>query len=135
MKKRPTIDKVKSKWIESDQENKSPLDVANINTFSYDDVIIMDNGSSGFQSTSHLQPTDDCKILCDINEFERNRPTSRAKNVLFNGKYFTLKSKTPTNMEAKCMCCGSNVKGYGSCSSNFLTHFRKVSVQMIIKFE
>lgn len=138
MKIRRTNNKLKSKWNESDQsdqENETPLDVADINTFSYEDVVIMEQGSGGSQSTGHLQPSDDRNILYNMNEFERNRPPSRAKNLLFNGKYFTLKSKTPINAVAKCMCCGNNVKGYGSCSSNFITHFRTVSVEMIIKLE
>lgn len=132
MKIRQKIDKVKASWIESDRENENPLNVGNINTFSYDDVIVLEDGFNQLPSTSHVQPTNDPKILCDVNEGGKSRSTGRVNNLLFNGKYFTLKSKTLTKTEAKCMCCGTILKGYSSSSSNFLTHLRNVRVKLTL---
>lgn len=143
-KKKP----IKANWLESDVENQtSQLDVVkNIDIYTYEeqDVIVLDPTSSNdeFASpsdhfTSHIEPTNKRKILHDVDdnqEVKKSRTVSRHSNLLFNGKYLTIISQTPTSITAKCMSCGKNVKGYATVTSNFITHFRTVG-RMNLKFK
>lgn len=127
-----------SNWVETDVENQTPkVDVENINTFTYEeeDVIVVNQNSSNdeftFTSefTSHVQPTNKRKILHNVDDnsvVKKSRTCGQQNNLLFNGKYFVIISKTATRIEAKCMCCGNPLKGYGGVSSNFITHLRNV---------
>lgn len=129
-KKKP----IKADWLESDVENQTPqLDLGNIDTFTYEDVIVLDQTSSNneFTSTSgdftsYNEPNKKRKILHDVDDNQEVKK-SRHSNLLFNGKYLTLVSQTPTSVTAKCMSCGNSVKGYARVTSNFITHLRTVS--------
>lgn len=138
MRKRNKSDKSNEIWIESDLENQIPqLDVEHIDTFAYEDLIVMDQTNSNDEFTA-ANESRKRKILTDDNnddKVKKCRVVSRQNNPLFNGKYYSLIAKTQTGIEAKCMCCGNPLKGYGAVSSNFITHLRNVSVRMYTKFK
>lgn len=100
---------------ESDKENFT----AENDLFEYHDVEIL---NSIEEDISHPDETSDEQIASP------KRQRYCTNNILFNEKFFTVISSSEKGTEAKCSNCKKLLKGYGSSSSNFISHLKVVSI-------
>lgn len=146
----------KSNWLESDiidenDENSSAalnatssddnqqtnlVDIQHIETIEYEDVVVFDhvNRSPTNQIIDKTQSKRKRKASkCDNghNNVKQSRSSNLKANILLGGKYFSLVSKTLKGTEAKCMSCGGQLKGYGQSNSNYISHLKIVSVNIL----
>lgn len=63
------------------------------------------------------------------NNTQNSRSATWKSDFLFNRKYFTM--VPGTSNVAKCMSCEKDIKGYGKCTSNFISHLKHVCIILL----
>lgn len=133
----------KSKSIQNYTLNAKPIgeiDIENIEIITFEDVPVVHEGDPDFNQCAtntmyKSQSNNKRKIADDIGDNDNGNKKSRAirwrSEAIFNNIYFTLISKTEKGIEAKCMGCGKLLKGYATCTSNFITHLKNVNVIIV----
>lgn len=129
----------KDTWIvESDgEETNNAVDLTQtkqreLNEDELDDesVSAIDSGTreEQYEIIENLIEIDNDVQTFNVPEISQRSLGRSKNNVLFNGKYFTVISRTDKKIEAKCSHCKKVYKGYGTSSSNFINHLKIVSL-------
>lgn len=132
-------------WIESENEeiidvvvesdNEEIMDVViesptSIN-FSDHDIIFENDLKNEENKENSPHPNENPMRQNDVSEIIKTVHSKHKKcdrsSVLFNNKYFSMISKTEKGIFAKCCRCKHILKGFGSSSSNFITHLKNVN--------
>lgn len=127
----------KDAWtVESDGEaasetNRVPQQHLDENLLSDRNTSVIHMGISELNHESFQQIYEIDEVLQtkeDVEFTQRYLARKHSKSdILFNGKYFIMLSKSDKGIEAKCCHCRKIKKGYGTSTSNFLSHLRIVS--------
>lgn len=123
-------------WIESDNEETIDVVVDNQNTINLSDYDVIFGEELNSEENKENVPDYETNenVMPKNDEVIRNQRTIRRKirrygrsNMLFNNKYFSVISKSDKGIHAKCCRCQNILKGYGSSTSNFISHLKAVN--------
>lgn len=121
-------------WIESDNEETIDVVVKPQNTINFTDydVILEEDFNNEANKENVSEPnenvmTENDQVIREQGTILKSHRRYGRRSMLFNNKYFSMMSKSDKGIHAKCCRCESILKGYGSSTSNFITHLKTVN--------
>lgn len=124
----------KNMWIESNNEEIIDVVVESPNSIKFSDHDIIFENDFNNEENKENSPQPNENLMRQNDEVSEIHKTMHSKykkcgqsSLLFNNKYFSMISKSNKGIYAKCCRCKHILKGFGSSSSNFITHLKIVN--------